>query len=341
MKIDIGASLNLAFRSLDLFSIPRIGTFRKVYHSAVVNHKEGRIEAPSEGFAFEEGEEYVSALDKMIRKSMDLQEADSSLMVQDLSVKILAALEARGRYEIPGIGELVKTNLGVVELRALENGFGNTFGLIGVPFTLRDAEESKEVKNEKRVQEAIKATYSVPVEPIEPVRKKRNLVPVFILVAFIGVTVSLILFRHQLGELFIPKETVVFASNDTIPVTDPMDIIPADTNALASTLKPEIKKDPVVKTEPIQDFSDSEEVGVSPRHGMHYLVVSSPRDAGNAAKYAARLSQQGFSAQVVKPWSRGGYYKVAVFSATDKASVIVKMVETKDKFPEKSWIFSP
>ncbi|MCB9235707.1 MAG: hypothetical protein H6581_28935 [Bacteroidia bacterium] len=338
MKIDSGHSLNLAFRSLDLFSIPRIGTFRKVWKSAVVDHISGRIEPPSERFVFEKGEKYVEALQNFAHKRLGLDDSAAEALIQDLSGEILSGLEARHRFRITGIGELVREKDDSIHMKTDTHQFGTAFGLAGLPLTLRENVQAEEQRTAQKVEEAKAATFTVPVEPVKPEKAPIKPLPVLIVLLFLALTVSLIFFRHQIGDLLgIGKGTVTLVSNDH---TDKQNdnVVPVDTTSEKNNAQPEKVVKKVEKTVPTHDFSGS---GVAPRHGMHYLVVSSPRSAENAAHYAATLAAQGMDASLINPWYDGGFYKVSVFASTDKQAVIAKMVEWKDKFPEKSWIFSP
>lgn len=89
------------------------------------------------------------------------------------------------------------------------------------------------------------------------------------------------------------------------------------------------------------DLSAWDGLGEFAKPGVYYLVVGARSDANGARETANQISGAGIKAKVLVPRQEGPHYKVVVFQSADKNAVIKKMVEWKDKFPEKSWIFWP
>ena len=108
MTPDPKQSLHLAFQHLDTFSVPGVGTFRRRYFGAVIDHQQKKIDPPSERFVLETGESSLAQLEDFFFRHFDLQIDRAKALVQEAGEWVLGELKKAGSLVLPGWGELQK-----------------------------------------------------------------------------------------------------------------------------------------------------------------------------------------------------------------------------------------
>ena len=380
MTHDPRQSFELAFRHLDAFSLPGIGTFRRLRFSAVVDHQAGKINPPGERFVLEKGEGLVDRLVDFYFRFHTLSIGNAKALCDSVAAHIRAELEAGRMIQVAGIGTLSKSELSGYVLDASSDqvsafaGSGH-FGLAALNFNLNQhgaSELNAKEEAAKRYAELKANRVEAAPKPIRGHKRKggvfRGVMVALLLLIMVGSAAGIVWqekfqgWMQQMGWMSGPENPI---GSDTLPapkdsqavVTLPQDTIDA---ALARNGKPtgkvKAKKDlePQLvgtqvdrKKEPEKEkpsgsspsLADWGSLGEQAVDGKFYLVVGARKDAEGAREIAGKITALGIKAKVLVPRIEGPHYKVIVYQDHSKAKVIAKMVEWKNKFPEKSWIF--
>ena len=359
MQIDPQHSLQLAFQHLEAFSLPGVGTFKRSYFAAFVDHAQKKIIPPGERFVLEKGDSQLGQLEDFYFRYLDLSINRAKELVSEVSKFVLAEIKEVGRLVLPGWGELSSGESDKVEFAHLDELEGTAdafFGLQPVSFSLGDLVATDE---KSRTAAAIASVDSntTRVEPLPPPKRKRSRRPLLILLLIlllIGSGAGMIWKAEFMGFLdkigvvnnqgngslakidsVIPKDTAgtMPVVVDTAEHRTPLSL--ADSVETVEAKSVEVKEDVVAK--PLKD--KGLKPGVYAQKGNYYLVVAAAGSGDEAKTLQRKFRKNGAKPQIIA--SRGrGLYKISVFHSKDKMQVINKMVEWKNTF-SKSWIYWP
>ena len=84
MQIDPQHSLQLAFQNLEAFSVPGVGTFKRKYFSADIDHSKKIVSPPGEHFVLEKGEALSDKLEDFYFRYLDLKIDRAKELVQEV-----------------------------------------------------------------------------------------------------------------------------------------------------------------------------------------------------------------------------------------------------------------
>jgi|GEM_PF-2828901 hypothetical protein len=369
MAIDPRNSLSLAFQHLDLFSVPEIGTFRKVRQSAVVDHQSGKILPPCEKFVWEKGFDHSSALREFLSRHHQVPGGEVGHLPFRISDHLLSEIKSSGQasLSIAGVLKPSPAELGAFEIApsTLNLHPGDFFGLPTLSFNLSPKSESPTQTEREAAAKRYAALKDAPVEPApKPVRRRgkrntgRNIV-VVLLLAVMAASMGGIIWQDKVQTWMKSVGLVTTVSEGQKPEvqtekpvtvlqpTRQQPVVKLDENntAVVKADDQPVKHSesvvpPVTEVENlISDLSDWNGMGQHAQSGTYYLVVGATSDAVKAKEMATSMSKDGIKASVLVPRAEGPMFKIVAFQSKDKSSVIQKMVEWKDRFPEKSWIF--
>lgn len=376
MKSELRQYLTQAFQHLNRFSVPGIGTFRRERVAARVDNFNKIVHPPGENFLLEPGEHYVSYFTDYFFHSMRMNHGAAEALTREIGQGVRSEVEAQGFYEIAGVGRLSKDRLYGYQLAPVNLDSPALFGLSAVPYSslgaaAKAAETLSGGEKEKVIANRLDENTTV-VEPIAPHRRRRRVWPWVAVILLVGIGLSAWFFWPQIHTQLIAMGVVdktplitdttqpekVEAGED--PVTSM--VLPPDSadnkeplpgkNDHASTevktpgqepgkepVNPPVAKTPVKQPDMSPVISGAPDISVPSVAGTFYLIVASSHEMYDAASIAQSLSASKYKVKVLKP-AGDGWYRVSVYSATDKMQVIQKMVEWKNDFPDKSWIFS-
>lgn len=107
MEIDPKQSLRAAFRHLDTFSVPGIGTFVRRNVPAKIDQQSKKILPPSQEFSLEIGEAYVARLEDFYHRHYNISLQKARDLVINIRFWLVRELKAFGNLVLKGVGELV------------------------------------------------------------------------------------------------------------------------------------------------------------------------------------------------------------------------------------------
>jgi hypothetical protein len=173
MQLDPQQSLQLAFRHLDAFSVPQVGTFVRKRVAAQIDHQSKRILPPHEIFMLEAGEAQVGALEDFYKGYYNLSPVDATGLAAQVGSWVIDTLHVAGVAQIEGIGKLRKEEGTDIEF-ITENGiFGQVndfFGLQTVDYTVGETAKPSLEKKKAAAQSSTLANQTI-VEPVHIRRK--------------------------------------------------------------------------------------------------------------------------------------------------------------------------
>ncbi len=111
---NIDIYLRTAFRELDAFSIPDVGTFRKIYRSASVSDERDTVHPPVIEIEFEELVHESLLLTRYLKDIIQLPSGESNQIVSAIQQTIISDLAENQRFEITDIGSLKKGDSGEI-----------------------------------------------------------------------------------------------------------------------------------------------------------------------------------------------------------------------------------
>ncbi|MCB0836446.1 MAG: hypothetical protein KDD99_07235 [Bacteroidetes bacterium] len=154
MDLKIETYLTGAFRDLNAFSIPGLGTFHKAYKEASFDETHLQFLPPSMEIVFKQHSNEGLDLSNYLTSYLQIHHLEARQIVSDIHLIILSSLEENGYFEIPAVGTLHKTanhNLEFLMFSASENALADEyFGLEPVRFSR---------KSELMLQQSDNPTY--------------------------------------------------------------------------------------------------------------------------------------------------------------------------------------
>lgn len=112
MNPNIDIYLRSAFKELDAFAIPRIGTFRKVHRAAHIAAEVGELRPPVLEIEFESEVKDSLLLTSYLTNNIHMRQGEAEQIVSDISNTISHALKSRRKFEIAEIGLLRRSSEG-------------------------------------------------------------------------------------------------------------------------------------------------------------------------------------------------------------------------------------
>lgn len=188
MNLDPHSALQLAFRHLDGFSVPSLGTFKRVRVMAQIDHQKKRILPPQERFVLEPGEDQLSGFEDFLFRWYNIKIDAAKEFALKIGSHLQDALQSHGQVRIDGVGLLRRDEAGEVDFVAEDGVFGQTtdfFGLQAVDYTVGESAKPSLEKKKEAAKESALANTTV-VEPVKPRRKFPIGWVLFLLIIFIG-----------------------------------------------------------------------------------------------------------------------------------------------------------
>ena len=115
MRLDNDIYLRSAFKELEAFAIPGVGTFRKVYRSASTDELAEKVFPPMVGIEFKEEVEESLLLTHYLTEEVHMDKDSAAGLVNKISQEMLQALQTEDHLEIVEIGQLQKCASGKLE----------------------------------------------------------------------------------------------------------------------------------------------------------------------------------------------------------------------------------
>ena len=139
MNINIDIYLRGAFRELESFSIPRIGTFKKVNRNAWADDSSAVMFPPTTDIEFDPKIDTDLLLNQYFTDKIQMERTAADQIVGQIQRVILNELDAKGKFEIPEIGFLKRNATSEITFHSLEYNndsvSGDFFGLKPVHIT--------------------------------------------------------------------------------------------------------------------------------------------------------------------------------------------------------------
>lgn len=215
-----------AFRELDAFSIPGVGTFRKQVLPARIDHLNQQILPPTLGFALVPDTVPVRSLEDFFLRNLKVTVAKATELVESVREYFNRETEDGGAVEIPEVGKVVQKE-GKFELLdqtgdKLQDP--NFFGLGPITFSLGSRQADTPVRTkEEAIVSALRSHNGVKTEAPKPiVRKKRKALPV-VLLLLLAIGVSGFVFRREVKQWMVsagmiggPADTLMADANGKV-----------------------------------------------------------------------------------------------------------------------------
>lgn len=280
MSVDPHTALLAAFRHLDEFSVPGVGTFRRVRQGAQIDHVRKRIQPPQENFVIEGGETHIRNLEEFLGRALGLEVPDRYEAVNAIAAHITDQLAQSGTLKVEGSGLLRRDESGDLQFQAEEGilgQMGNFFGLQVVDYAIGEATKPNLDKKKEAARESVLANTTI----VEPVRPRRRF-PVGWLTLFILVGIgAAVLWNWQepVRELFVKVGIMGDVSLD--PTADSLAAAQRSTFLADSLQRERDKRDSIAQAE--QRIQDSLAIlaanngGRSPKPGPKVTPKPEPK----------------------------------------------------------------
>ena len=373
MKTDPKSTLQLAFQTLDKFSIPGVGTFQRSYFPAHIDRDSKIIRPPGERFSFESGDGYVDRLEAFVAKSGEKVLSG----VGEIKSWLVRELKKGGSLIFPGVGKLELRQGKEVSFTAESDApsqRGSFFGLPAVSYTLGAAAGSAKPEKKKpeskialaktesekpapkkpaEPQPAVTPAVTPPVnetpatpppaepDPVitdpEPPRRKRSKAWIWIILILLlaGLGTTGIVMREQVREQLVSWGWISGDTED--PQPDEPDGTVTDSTEVTDGTDGEENPDGDGNEDwrDVEEptFDPTEKVGSLAESGVYYLVVASAKEPANIKQIRREMG-----GKILRPRYQGNFHRVYTYRSANKDEVIAKMVETKGKYPN-SWIY--
>lgn len=168
MNPNIDIYLRSAFKELDAFAIPEVGTFRKIHRAAEVAVESGELRPPVLEIEFDPQVKESLLLMSYLTNNIHMGRTEADQIVSDISQTILQALKTKRKFEIAEIGSLRRNPDGHLSFHPNHqhrNVFANDyFGLQAVPYaspphpSKMDADENLIDMTEEHIPKAAPST---------------------------------------------------------------------------------------------------------------------------------------------------------------------------------------
>ncbi|MEL6192832.1 MAG: SPOR domain-containing protein [Bacteroidota bacterium] len=120
MNKNIEIYLHNAFRELEAFAIPDVGTFRKVYRAAEYEVHAGTVKPPVVDIEFSQEVSHRLLLTHYLINNVHLSQREADRIVKHISLTVSASINETGKYEINQVGSLLKDPEGQIYFRSVD-----------------------------------------------------------------------------------------------------------------------------------------------------------------------------------------------------------------------------
>lgn len=120
MNKNIEIYLHNAFRELEAFAIPDVGTFRKVYRAAEYEVHASTVKPPVVDIEFSQEISHRLLLTHYLINNVHLSQREADRIVKHISLTISASINETGKYEISQVGSLLKDPEGQIYFRSVD-----------------------------------------------------------------------------------------------------------------------------------------------------------------------------------------------------------------------------
>ncbi|MEM6265070.1 MAG: SPOR domain-containing protein [Bacteroidota bacterium] len=98
--------LKSAFKELPAFSLPGVGTFRKVQHAARIDEQRHEIRPPETVFEYEESVDEELSLANHLKHQLNYSDEEAHEILSEIRVAISWNMKTKNQHEIPEVGVL-------------------------------------------------------------------------------------------------------------------------------------------------------------------------------------------------------------------------------------------
>jgi hypothetical protein len=341
--------LLLAFRKLEVFSIPSIGTFVRKTTPAQLDEEKKTIYPPNEYIEFKPQQfRQPDALAELLAASLNI----SVIQARQVSVKIgaalLAYLEAQGELKLPEIGKIYITQSQELCFEPFDTkAHLATFGLAPVTFTKQASPGATSHESQEKSNSYTGATVALAPAPevfssFSKDPSKKTIYAAIGGVLFLGLIALIIIY---LSPLRTPQKNIL-----SPPIAQPaleakdslqLNAINAENEKAENPTSSERnQKEKTQNSEKINSAQDSNSpLAIERKKGFYIIVAQAPneQEALNAVKYWQR---QNFKVYLVAGKTPGSYrISVGYYEQKEKAIARLEQLQREKKIPRDSWVF--
>ncbi len=358
------AYIAAALVHLEEFSLPKVGTFKKVYLPAKIVPQKKVIIPPITKFELERGERKTETFIRFLVNEYGLREEEARNITEDLGQFVSSYVASVGNLEIPGIGNIVKAG----QYFRFKN-YVSSEGLMLEPVSFKTIQVSgREIKNKTKQ------------------RKKEGGATLKKIGIFAGITLGTLIifsgllygilykqfypvfgikigFLHKLHKLDqankVKKKAKLFATTETADSTS------ADSSAITSSetetsknetdekIIEDVKNSAEEKNEQ-ESSSKTETETPAPAPSIfdnvldpdnisgpkYFVIVASSNDKGKVESIYKKFQNKGYSPKLIKHPKLDGWYRVAISEHSDKASADRTRKKAKALGVKDAWVWT-
>lgn len=199
MGVNIDIYLRNAFKELDAFSLPGIGTFRKVHLSATLDDEQQKVYPPKVDIEFSPQVDTRLSFTRYLTQQIQMRQEEAERIVRDICGDIERIIKEEGQFSMPEIGSLYKKPDGkydfVPDQQSQEIFSADLFGL--EPVALRSLpKENEEYLSLESEENTMTQTVSQKEE--KPQNRRSGLSALSLVLALLIVgTVAVFVWQNQ------------------------------------------------------------------------------------------------------------------------------------------------
>ncbi|MCI4668705.1 MAG: hypothetical protein MRZ79_11265 [Bacteroidia bacterium] len=186
MGVNIDIYLRNAFKELDAFSLPEIGTFRKVHLSARMDENLQKVFPPRIEIEFSPQVDTRLNFSRYLTQQIQMPQDEADRIVRDICWDIERIVNEEGQFQLPEIGTLVKSQNGryhfMADQKSQEVFSGDLFGLEPVTLTNLPVVTEEYVSLE---HEETSMNQPIPKEQTPPKNKRSGFPTLAVLLALL------------------------------------------------------------------------------------------------------------------------------------------------------------
>ncbi len=358
------AYIAAALVHLEEFSLPKVGTFKKVYLPAKIVPQKKIIIPPITKFELEKGERKTDLFVRFLMNEYGLREDEARAITQELGEFVSSYVGSVGSLEIPGIGNIVKAG----QYFRFKN-YVSSEGLMMEPVSFKTIQVSgREIKNKTKKGQSGKdgkvkkiaifagitlGTLIVFSSLLYGILYK-HFYPVF------GIKVGFLHKLHKMDERKkVKKKAKLFATNETSSDSTAASTDTSSSKEIASSetdkkiiedvkqttekQKEEIKEEPGSSKEkptPTVSIFDNVIDPATISGPKYFVIVASSNDKSKLESTYKKFQAKGFSPKLLKHPKMAGWYRVAISEHSDKASANQGRKKAKSLGVKDAWVWT-
>jgi hypothetical protein len=336
--------LLLAFRKLEVFSIPSIGTFIRKTSPAQFDEEKKTIYPPKEYIEFKPQQyRQPEALAELLVSSLNISAKQAQQVSAKIGEALLAYLQAQGELKLPDIGKIYITQSQQLGFEPFDTQMHlATFGLAPVAFTPPAlASSTPPLAQEKSTSDIAPNGPSAPKNP-DAFTENPSKKPVYAAIGgvlLLGLIALIIIYfpalRTSQKKIVSPS-----ASQPALEGADSLQphLIEAEKQNLESSAPSEEAQKEKIRNINSAHGEDAS-FAVERKKGFYIIVAqaSNEEEALSAAKY---WREQNFRVHFVQGKTPGSYrISVGYYEQKEKAISKLEQLQREKKIPRDSWIF--